>query len=80
MSSWRTDPIGRVFALGGILGVFLGVGITAGYAAIQRITFSMPVIAGVVGLAAGIVVGAIAGISTAGRAARLSPADAIRPA
>jgi len=67
-------------ALGGILGVLLGVGITAGYAAIQGITFSMPVIAGVIGLGAAIVVGAIAGISPAGRAARLSPADAIRPA
>ena len=67
-------------ALGGVLGVLLGIGITAGYAAIQGITFSMPVIAGAIGLGAAIIVGAVAGISPAGRAARLSPADAIRPA
>lgn len=66
--------------LGGVLGILLGVGITAGYAAIQGITFSMPVLAGVIGVGAAIVVGALAGISPAGRAARLSPADAIRPA
>lgn len=67
-------------SLGGVLGLVLGIGITAGYAAVQHITFSMPVLAGVVGVGAAIVVGAIAGISPAGRAARLSPADAIRPA
>ena len=67
-------------ALGGVLGIVLGVTITAGYAAIQTITFSMPVLAGIIGFGAAIVVGALAGISPAGRAARLSPADAIRPA
>lgn len=66
--------------LGGILGVVLGVGITAGYTTFQHIKFSMPAIAAVMGVGAAIVVGALAGISPAGRAARLSPADAIRPA
>ncbi|MEP6624757.1 MAG: ABC transporter permease [Acidimicrobiia bacterium] len=65
--------------LGGVLGIGLGVGITAGYAAVQGITFSMPTIAGLIGIGAAIVVGALAGISPAGRAARLAPADAIRP-
>ncbi len=59
--------------LGGVLGLLLGVGITAGYAALENITFSMPLIAGVIGLGAAIIVGALAGISPAGRAARLSP-------
>ena len=40
----------------------------------------MPLIAGIIGVGAAIIVGALAGISPAGRAARLSPADAIRPA
>ncbi len=66
--------------LGGVLGVGLGVVITAVYAAVQHITFSMPIWSWFAGLGAAIVVGAIAGISPAGRAARLAPADAIRPA
>ena len=66
--------------LAGVLGLLLGVGITAGYAALQNITFSMPLIAGVIGVGAAIIVGALAGISPSGRDARLSPADAIRPA
>jgi len=66
-------------ALGGVLGVVLGIAITAGYAAIRDITFSQPVISGAIGLGAAILVGALAGISPAGRAARLAPADAIRP-
>jgi putative ABC transport system permease protein len=67
-------------ALGGVLGILLGITITAGYAALQTITFSMPVLAAIIGFGAALVVGALAGISPAGRAARLSPADAIRPA
>ncbi|MGZ7000276.1 MAG: ABC transporter permease [Acidimicrobiia bacterium] len=66
-------------ALGGVLGVVLGVGITAGYAAIRGIVFSQPVVSAVIGLGAAVVVGALAGISPAARAARLAPADAIRP-
>ncbi len=66
--------------LGGVLGILLGVGITVGYAAVQGITFSMPAVAALIGFGAAIVVGALAGISPAGRAARLAPADAIRPA
>ncbi len=66
--------------LGGIIGVLLGVAITAGYAGLQGIKFSMPVLAGVVGMAAAVIVGALAGISPAGHAARLAPAEAIRPA
>ena len=66
--------------LGGVLGVVLGVAITAGYAALQGIELSIPAIAAVIGVGAALVVGALAGLSPAGRAARLAPADAIRPA
>ena len=67
-------------ALGGVLGLVLGVAITAGYSAVQSITLSVPMIALVVGFASALVVGALAGLSPAARAARLAPADAIRPA
>lgn len=67
-------------AIGGVLGVVLGVLITAGYAAVRDITFSQPLISAVIGIGAALGVGALAGISPAARAARLAPADAIRPA
>ena len=66
--------------LGGILGVVLGVAITATYATVQGIALSIPAVAAVVGVGAALAVGALAGLSPAGRAARLAPADAIRPA
>lgn len=66
--------------LGGILGVVLGIAITAAYVAVQGIALSIPAAAAVVGVGAALVVGALAGLSPAGRAARLAPADAIRPA
>jgi putative ABC transport system permease protein len=67
-------------ALGGVLGLVLGVAITAGYSAVQSITLSVPTIALIVGFGSALVVGALAGLSPAARAARLAPADAIRPA
>ena len=66
--------------LGGVLGIVLGIGITAGYAAVQDITFRCPRSPDSSARVAAIVVGALAGISPAGPAARLAPADAIRPA
>jgi putative ABC transport system permease protein len=41
---------------------------------------SIPFVAVAGGVVAAVVVGAIAGLSPAGRAAKLAPADAIRPA
>lgn len=66
--------------LGGVLGVALGIAVTVGYARVQDIVLSVPVTAIAAGLGAALVVGAIAGISPAARAARLAPADALRPA
>ena len=66
--------------LGGVLGVVLGIAITVGYTHVRHIVLSIPLISVGAGLGAAIVVGALAGISPAARAARLAPADAIRPA
>jgi putative ABC transport system permease protein len=64
---------------GGLAGVALGAGAAAGYAAHRSWPFALPLegLAGAVVLAAG--VGVLAGIYPAGRAARLQPADAVRP-
>ncbi len=65
--------------LGGIVGVALGAGVTIGYTRVEDIALSIPIWAVAAGLGAAIVVGGLAGISPAARAARLAPADAIRP-
>jgi putative ABC transport system permease protein len=66
-------------ALGGAIGVVLGVAITIGYTKVQHIVLSIPALSLAAGIGAALLVGAIAGISPAARAARLAPADAIRP-
>jgi putative ABC transport system permease protein len=65
--------------LGGILGVLLGVAVTAGYTMVQDMVLSVPITTVAAGVGAALVVGAIAGLSPAARAARLNPADAVRP-
>ena len=65
--------------LGGIVGVGIGAAITAGYAAAQDIVLSVPATVIAAGTGAALIVGALAGLSPAARAARLAPADAIRP-
>jgi putative ABC transport system permease protein len=67
-------------ALGGIIGLVLGVLITAVYARVDDIVFAMPATSVAAGIGSALVVGALAGLSPAARAARLNPADAIRPA
>ena len=66
-------------AAGGVGGVVLGSLVTAGYAASREWSVAMPAgaIAGGVGIA--LAVGALAGLYPASRAARLAPADAVRP-
>ncbi|HKA02681.1 MAG TPA: ABC transporter permease [Acidimicrobiales bacterium] len=66
--------------LGGVLGVLLGVAVTAGYTMVEDMVLSVPITTVAAGVGAALVVGAIAGISPAARAARLNPADAVRPA
>ena len=65
-------------ALGGATGVAVGAAVTAGYAAEQGWTVVVPAIAAWGGLASALVIGAVAGLYPALRAARLSPTDALR--
>ncbi|MEM9036910.1 MAG: ABC transporter permease [Actinomycetota bacterium] len=65
-------------ALGGVAGLVIGVVVTYGYAATQDWRVIIPTEAAVGGFAAAIVIGAIAGLYPAVRAARLAPTEALR--
>ena len=67
-------------AVGGLSGVLLGSLVTAGYAASRDWSVAVPAPALAGGIAVALAVGALAGIYPAARAARLAPADAVRPA
>lgn len=66
--------------LGGVIGVVLGVAVTAAYTATQQQVLAIPPHSIATGIAAAVIIGAVAGLSPATRAARLAPAEAIRPA
>lgn len=65
-------------ALGGLAGVVLGALVTVGYASTRGWEPTVPPYALVGGLAAAILIGAIAGLYPAVRAARLTPTEALR--
>jgi putative ABC transport system permease protein len=64
--------------LGGIAGVALGTLATVCYASVRDWTIVIPAVALVGGIASTMVIGAVAGLLPAVRAARLSPTEALR--
>jgi putative ABC transport system permease protein len=64
--------------LGGVAGLILGAGATEIYAQAKNEPFVVPVYALVAAPAAGFLIGTIAGLYPAGKAARLSPTEALR--
>jgi putative ABC transport system permease protein len=66
--------------LGGIAGLILGAGATAIYAEAKHEPFVVPGYALITAPAAGLLIGAIAGLYPAIKAARLSPTEALRSA
>jgi len=64
--------------IGGIVGIVLGVAATAGYGLTQHQPIVIPWLAPGIGLGAAVLVGLVAGIWPASRAARLAPTEALR--
>lgn len=64
--------------LGGVTGVLLGAGVTAGYDVARGWPVTVPLVGLVGGVVAALLIGAVAGLYPAGRAARLAPTDALR--
>ncbi len=64
--------------LGGIAGLALGAGATEVYAATRHEPFIVPLYALIAAPAAGLVIGALAGLYPAAKASRLSPTEALR--
>ncbi|MEI8240768.1 MAG: hypothetical protein WCI22_15245 [Actinomycetota bacterium] len=65
---------------GGVVGVLLGIVVTIVYAKSQHWTVVVPPVAIGGGLVAAVVIGGIAGLYPAARAARLPPTEALRSA
>lgn len=67
-------------SLGGTAGVLLGVAVTYGFSALQGWRVIIPPLALIGGIIAAVVIGVVAGLYPAIRAARVSPTEALRSA
>jgi putative ABC transport system permease protein len=65
-------------AIGGVAGLLLGAGATEVYALTKHEPFVVPLYALIAAPAAGFAIGVVAGVYPAGKAARLSPTEALR--
>jgi len=65
-------------AIGGIFGLAIGAGATEVYAAAKNEPFVVPLYALIAAPTAGFIIGALAGLYPAAKAARLSPTEALR--
>jgi len=66
--------------IGGVLGTLIGASITAAYAVNRDLTLAVPFSGLVASIGAALLIGAIAGLYPAIRAARIPPAEAVRSA
>jgi putative ABC transport system permease protein len=64
--------------LGGVVGAGLGAAITLGYATVRELPLAIPVDALAGAVAAALVIGAVAGLYPAARAAKIPPSQAVR--
>lgn len=64
--------------VGGVVGVVLGVAVTFGYTRWKAMDFALPPEAVGYGILAAVVIGVLAGVYPASRAARMSPTEALR--